>query len=374
MFDHVDVLNKLNNSLPLADRLISIHDVVKQHFPAISRIAVALYDPATDVLKTYAHSSGEDNPLTLYETKLSTASSLREIVEQGRPRVVQDLSVFGNSTQQHAQKISAQGYRASYTMPIYQNSEFFGFLFYNSYESNCFSEENLGLLDIFGHLIALTIINELTSIRTLLASVQAARHVTHHRDVETGAHVNRTAHYARLIAKELAEEHELDDDFIEHVFLFSPLHDIGKISVPDEILHKPARLDEREFEVMKTHAQKGREIIDELLKDFGLSTIEHVDVLRNIAQYHHEAVDGSGYPEGLRGKEIPLESRISAVADVFDALTSKRPYKEAWSNEEAISAIRRLAGSKLDKQCVEALVMNLETVLEIQHRFKDESV
>ena len=113
------------------------------------------------------------------------------------------------------------------------------------------------------------------------------------------------------------------------------------------------------------------EIIDELLRNFGLENIEYIDMLRNIAEFHHESVNGDGYPTGIKGDEIPIEARIVAVADVFDALTSARPYKTAWSNDKAIQALVAMAGEKLDKVCVEALINNMDTVLIIQKHFNE---
>jgi HD-GYP domain-containing protein (c-di-GMP phosphodiesterase class II) len=118
---------------------------------------------------------------------------------------------------------------------------------------------------------------------------------------------------------------------------------------------------------MKTHTLKGREIIDAMLKDFGLDSVQHIDVLRNIAEYHHEAVNGMGYPHGIRGEAIPIEARIIAVADIFDALTSRRPYKRAWSNAEAFTLLRELAGRQLDPDCVEALMKSPAALERIQH-------
>ncbi|MBI3773622.1 MAG: HD domain-containing protein [Gammaproteobacteria bacterium] len=373
LFEHVDTLGKLNQNLPLAEKLEFLHEILRGSYEFIDRISIALYDAKTETLKTYTHSSDGDNPLPMYEAKLSDAPSLRQIIDQGKSRVVQDLAIFADSPHEHARRIAAKGYRSSYTMPFFHNGNLLGFLFFNSFQPTPFDTETLAGLDIFGHLITSVITNELTAIRTLLATVQAARGITHHRDVETGAHVDRTAHYARLIAKALAPQYGFSDEFIEHIFMFSPLHDIGKIGVPDKILHKPGKLNDEEYEVMKTHTVKGREIINELVKDFGLDNIQHVKILGNIAEYHHEAVDGSGYPSGLHGDGIPIEARISSVADVFDALTSKRPYKTAWGNAESIAILQRLAGNKLDRDCVDALVKNLDKVLEIQHRFQDEN-
>jgi len=177
--------------------------------------------------------------------------------------------------------------------------------------------------------------------------------------------------YSRLIAQTLAEKYQLNDSYIEHIFMFSPLHDIGKITIPDNILLKPGKLTDAEMDVMKTHAAKGGEIIDNLLENFSLSNLNHVDILRNIATCHHETINGRGYPEGIIGDEIPLEARIIAVADVFDALTSQRPYKEAWSNDKAFETLHQMAGEELDKDCVNALLKNSKAVEDIQSQFKD---
>ncbi|MDH3343214.1 MAG: HD domain-containing protein, partial [Gammaproteobacteria bacterium] len=142
-----------------------------------------------------------------------------------------------------------------------------------------------------------------------------------------------------------------------------------KIAIPDEVLLKPGILSDDEIVIMKTHARKGREMIDDLVNNFGLHNIKHIDVLRNIAEYHHEAVNGTGYPEGKIQNDIPLEARIVAVADVFDALTSSRPYKQAWTNQKAIEVLNELAGEKLDADCVSALVNNLDEIEKIQQLF-----
>ncbi len=373
LFLHQDTLAQLHEDRPLSDKLRFLHQLIREDFPFVERLAIALLDEKTNTLKTYTHSTADDaTPLIAYEASLDDAPSLHEIIQKRRPRLVQDLAIFDQGKHRHTQKIREKGYRASYTMPLYQSGTFIGFLFFNSLEPHPFGPEILRQIDIYGHLIALVVINELTAIRTLLSAVKVARSMTHYRDLETGSHIDRTAHYARLIALELAPRYQLTDEQIEHIFLFSPLHDVGKIGIPDSILRKPGKLNDQEFEIMKTHPEKGREIIDEILKDFNLGTFGHVGILRNIAEYHHEAIDGSGYPRHLKGNEIPIEARISAVADVFDALTSSRTYKAAWSNEEAFAMLKRLADNKLDRDCVDALLNNEDKIVTIQQRFRDE--
>ena len=374
MFQHQDTLQSLNENIPLGEKLASVHNAIKDQFPFIQRIAVAIYDQKTDMLKTYVHSSGGDNPLQHYQSPLAKAPSLQQIIANRKPRIVNDLNIFADGNQQHSKVINKQGYASSYTLPMFLNSNFFGFVFFNSNVKDAFDDSDLHYFDTIGHLISLLIINEQSSVRTLLATVKTAHDMTHHRDSETGAHIDRMSRYSRLIAVHIADEHDLDDEYIENVFLFSPLHDIGKIAITDNILQKKGKLTEEETTIMRTHAHKGSEIIDSMLKDHGLDSFENINILRNIAEYHHEAVNGTGYPRGLHGSEIPLEARIVAVADVFDALTSKRPYKEAWSNHDAYAMLQRLAGGQLDKECVDALIANKEQVEQIQKEFAEDQL
>jgi HD-GYP domain-containing protein (c-di-GMP phosphodiesterase class II) len=125
---------------------------------------------------------------------------------------------------------------------------------------------------------------------------------------------------------------------------------------------------------MKSHTTRGLAMVEDIASNFGLEHLEGLDLLRHIAEFHHETLDGKGYPMGLKGGEIPLEARIVAVADIFDALTSARSYKPAWSNEEAFATLRKLAKDKLDADCVEALILNEKKVKEIQVQFLDRTL
>lgn len=369
MTQHYDALNELNKNTSLQEKIIAAHKSLNDIFPFIARIAVTIYDPDTTILKTYLHSSGSDMPLENYQSLLDEAPSLKAILDKGLPRVINNMLSFEDGTHEHTQRIGRQGYAASYTLPMYNNGKFFGFLFFNSNEKDVFTEQVLREIDVYAHLISLTVINELNAVFTLTAAIKTTGHLTHVRDPETGTHLDRMSRYSRLIAMNLAEKYQLSDLYIEHIFMFSPLHDIGKIAIPDRILLKPDKLDDAEKAIMKTHAAKGGELISELLENFGLENIEHISMLRNIVESHHETVNGQGYPSGLKGDAIPIEARIVAVADIFDALTSARPYKEAWSNEKAISTLKELAGETLDIDCVNALLESMEQVVEVQKQF-----
>jgi len=371
MFDHQDVFAPLNDKLPLPEKIKFVHNLLKGRFEFIDRIAVAIYEPKTDLLKTFVHSSGGDSPLSLYSAKLADSVSLQKILELGRPRVVNDMDIFSSASAEHSRRIAAQNYGSSYTMPMLLNGEFFGFLFFNSYRKYAFDDVVLRYLDMVGHMLSLLIIHEMSAVQNLLATVKTTVSVAQHRDFETGSHLDRMANYARLIAREVAKKHQLNDDLVEYIFLFSPLHDIGKIGIPDSILLKPAKLTEAEFDMMKTHTLKGGEIIDKMLENLRLDDLPHAGILRNIALLHHEAINGSGYG-GLKDAEIPIEAKIVAVADVFDALTSIRPYKEVWSNDTAFEYLQAMAGSKFDCDCVAALISCRDEIEAIQAKFKEE--
>jgi HD-GYP domain-containing protein (c-di-GMP phosphodiesterase class II) len=373
MTDHRDTLSALDEALPLQERLVAAHKSLQGMFPFISRIAVAIYDEKTDTLSTYMHSSGDRNPLDHYQASMSEAPSLKRILEQKLPRVINEAVTYDNGSAEHTRRIGRAGYAASYTLPIFNEGVFIGFIFFNSDQRDVFTERVLRQMDPYAHLISLMIINELSSIKTLAAAVSTTGRITHVRDPETGSHLDRMSRYCRLIAQGLTGKFELSDSFIEHIFMFAPLHDIGKIGIPDSILLKPDRLNDAEMAIMKGHAKVGEGIINDLIDSFGLHNFEHTDMLRNITAYHHEAVDGSGYPHGLKGDAIPLEARIVAVADVFDALTSNRPYKDAWTNAHAIETLMSMAGKRLDADCVMALLTQMDEVEKIQQQFGEDS-
>ena len=182
------------------------------------------------------------------------------------------------------------------------------------------------------------------------------------RDLETGEHVSRTATYVRKLAdlarKEGVYADQIDDHFIFMLYTLAPMHDIGKIVVSDQILRKPARLTNEEFDKMKEHAKAGGTVVREVLN--GVTDEEYVSFAANIASYHHERWDGKGYPTGLSGEDIPLSARIMAIADVFDALISKRCYKEAISREEAYKIIEEESGTHFDPNLVEVFLRHKE--------------
>jgi len=191
------------------------------------------------------------------------------------------------------------------------------------------------------------------------------------RDVDTGAHLERMREYCLLLTQLLADTPQysrtIDADFISSIYLTSPLHDIGKVGIPDSILLKDGKLTPEEFEVMKTHAEKGFQTLSAAAEKHPDHT--YLDMARNIAMTHHEKFDGTGYPNRLAGTEIPLCGRIVAIADVYDALTSKRVYKNAFTHQKSCNIIRCESGSHFDPEIAKVFLQHSEKFNKIRLSF-----
>ena len=181
-----------------------------------------------------------------------------------------------------------------------------------------------------------------------------------YRDEDTGNHLIRMAQYSRLIAEGLS----LEEEFCTSVEIAAPMHDIGKIGIPDHILLKPDQLTQAELNIMQTHPLIGFKILQD-------SPSKYLSMGAQIALSHHEKFDGSGYPYGSQRDEIPLEARIVAVADVFDALTSRRPYKTSWSNQAGLDYLRTNSGKHFDPDCVDSFIAQFSKAEQIQQLTQD---
>lgn len=198
--------------------------------------------------------------------------------------------------------------------------------------------------------------------QTRLQIIQCLGRAAEYRDNETGLHVVRMSHYSRILALAAG----LGEARAEEIMNAAPMHDIGKIGIPDAVLLKAGPLDETERSIMQEHVRMGAEILGE--HDSPL-----LRMARSIALAHHEKYDGSGYPAGLAGEAIPIEARIVAIADVFDALTSVRPYKKAWTVDDAIALLQKEKGRHFDPVLVDLFIDRLAAILEIRERYAEEA-
>jgi len=213
---------------------------------------------------------------------------------------------------------------------------------------------------------------ELSAIQDV--TIHAMASLAETRDNETGNHIRRTQHYVKILAEHLREHprfrHFLDDATITLLFKSAPLHDIGKVGIPDAILLKPGRFTPEEFEIMKTHTTLGRDAIAHAEQQLGMD-VDFLNLAKEIAYCHQEKWDGSGYPQGLAGDAIPISARLMAVADVYDALISRRVYKEGMPHEKAVGIILEGRGSHFDPDVLDAFEANMARFQEIAARFAD---
>jgi len=258
-------------------------------------------------------------------------------------------------------------------LPININQAYLGYIEFEN--ENGFTESSIGFMETLNQTLTFAFYKSLL-FRDLLAIVtDGLADLAESRDPETRLHLIRMSSYAQIIAKELRKSDKyndiIDNDFITNIKLTAPMHDIGKVSVPDSILLKPARLTDEEFDIMKTHAYEGSVVLRKIHQRFLQYNLNYFDMAAEIALCHQEKFNGSGYPNGLKENQIPLSARISTLADVFDALTSKRPYKEAFSLDKSYAIINESNGSHFDPDIVQAFFAAQETIENIYNKYKE---
>ena len=366
MHSHPNQLDSLHHEL--AD----LHRRVRTKVPHVDRIAYVQYDADDGLLKTYAESNIGIESFCHHEYPLKSCPTLLEISDSGTTRVIDNIPSTLTPNNIHSKWLIENGYRSSFTVPIYNFQQFMGFVFFNSYKKNLFSELVQKELIPFCDLISFLVNAEYSLLHAILASADLTKELSPGYKKESKEHVERISRYAKLIAKEVASLYELDDEVIENIHLFSRLHDIGKASMPNDILLKPEPLMEDEREKMKCHVKEGLAIVDRIIENLGAPKHPSIDLLKSIISCHQEFLDGSGYPNGLSHSEIPIPARIITVANVFDALTSHRPYKQACSVSAAMLELEKMVYSgKLDGNCVSALRNHQEYLSDIIRQFPE---
>ena len=266
----------------VTDRLRSLHDILRGRYPAVERIALVTYDAQADLLSTYASSSQDAASLTAHDVRLAEVPSLAVLARERRCRLIDDISAELVSSSRHTDWLKAQAYASSLTVPVFQGDELAGFLFFDSRRPKAFESETVAFLEVFADLVVRLYLAERTAARTLVGAVQLASQMGRMRDLETGMHLTRMAKYSRLIARAVSGVFGLDDAFVEHIHLFAPLHDIGKVGIPDSILLKPGPLDAAEWKVMRTHVDIGVSMARHRIDDLGRRTEQGAGVMLDV--------------------------------------------------------------------------------------------
>lgn len=291
-------------------------------------------------------------------------TSLVKVIKEGNPRVINDIKKYfeGKTVSRYNKVVIEEGIRASITLPLYINGNVFGLIFFSSTKENVYRSIHINMLNILANTIAASFNKNIMINDILLSSTIALAKITESRDHDTGDHLNRIKIYSRLLTLQLSKERKfqeiITEEYIDDIEKFSPLHDIGKVAIPDHILLKPGKLTIEEFEIMKEHAAFGAKVLKEADDNVRRSGRSFFSMGIEISGGHHEKYDGSGYPYGRKGDEIPLSARIVALADVFDALTSKRIYKKAYSFAAAYDIIMNEREKHFDPDIVEVFAKN----------------
>lgn len=274
--------------------------------------------------------------------------------------------------------IYEEGMKSAITLPLYTGGKYVGILFLNSFEKDAFRKSDVENLKVVSNILSHAYKRMLTIQNLILSMITGFTELVEEKDEETGDHLIRMASYSRAIAQELAKNPKffkvVNPKFIEQIYKQAPMHDIGKVGVPDRVLQKPGKLSDNEFEIMKTHTIIGFKILDHIESQCHGKFFE---IGKNIVRSHHERWDGKGYPDRLKGEKIPLCARIVAVADVFDALTSERPYKKAFDYDKSVRIIIEGSNTHFDPEIVNAFIRaqpKIEKLYKSFHKFSRKEI
>ncbi|HBC2018712.1 TPA: HD-GYP domain-containing protein [Vibrio cholerae] len=353
--------------------LTNMLEKIRVELPDIQRISFALYDEKKDSIKTCADSSPVSHDFVHYELPLANLPSLQQSKESGALRIIHDLANQAKSHTPHNRWLLEQQYCSSLVKPVFDQHTFVGFLFFNASMSHYFSASVVERLETYLSLIQQSICGEYALIHQLVDHVHQIETPSPEHWLHIKQHKERISRYARIIALDVADQYALDDELIENISQFATCHDLGKLALPADLLQKRASLANHEKEQVHNHIEYGIDLLNEVIAKLGTPHHPCLAVLREIMAYHHEFLDGSGYPFGLVSDQIPIPARIIAVANIFDALTAHRPYKQAQSIPHALLELEKMVSDgKLDRHCVNALRENQEELKEIVARFPEQ--
>jgi HD-GYP domain-containing protein (c-di-GMP phosphodiesterase class II) len=367
--------DRINHGTSLSDTLCFIFEEFRGFLP-VEWVGILATRP--DKLGVSLDRMYTDQTVQLREGEVFADPDARfdELLRAAKPLPIPSLQQY---VEQHSQahftaQLLRDGFGSAVYLPLSHTPESGMMLVFAAREPRAYTDEHLEwLANIAGqvmHSVERTVVME----DLVISAVSGLAKLAESRDPETGDHLVRMSLYSLIIAEQLASssdyQSQLDTNIIRDIYRFAPMHDIGKVGIKDEILLKPGRLTPEERTEMEEHPSIGGQVLRRSEAQVNAHGHSVFGVGIEIAECHHEKFDGSGYPNGLAGQDIPLSARIVAAADVFDALTSKRPYKEAWPIEKAMAVLREDAGGHFDPVIIDAAEASLPRMLEVYDRLK----
>jgi HD-GYP domain-containing protein (c-di-GMP phosphodiesterase class II) len=350
----------------LLDKLTSLHEVITVTFGFVDRIAISIYNQDNDELKTFIASCHGEDTLKPYACHLIERPSLLQLVRKGKPSVIKNLNIFSADAQEQLECGITLGFPESYAMPVYEQNQFYGFVFFNSKQAQVFDEGVLFKMDLFGHMISLMVMHELRAFYASVAHVTVQSRL-YPSDSVSSAHIERTSRYARLIKSKLSDRYAINNDLIEQMCVYRPIHGGEQIGLSDSLLIKAGCLTEKEYKVMKVYTELGREMIDRLIDNFNYEGLNRVSIISNMAEYHHGALAANeGQQVSLENGAL-VEAKIVAIADVFDVLSNQCGGE---GSTKVFEILKSMVVSELDRDCISALAACQEQIEDIKICYK----
>lgn len=375
------LMEEISISSSFQESLQNIFDSFKAYIP-YSYIGIALIKngEADRLVASYGVSNSSHTGLAnklLGLTVNVKETSLGRILDSGVPRIINDYEHYFDKREinTYSRILLDNGIKSSITLPLKVNHKNIGFIFFSSNLKNIYKTKHVKFLTMVGNAIAVSFEKNIFVDDLLYSSVLALAKLAEARDEDTGTHLTRMKNYVMLLTDLLKNHPEFKEQitpqFLTDIEKFSPMHDIGKVGVPDGILLKPGKLTPEEFEDMKYHTAFGANVLQEAEANLNQNSRSLFKMGIDIAYAHHEKWDGSGYPRGLSGEAIPLAARIVSVADVLDALLSKRPYKEAFSFEDSLKIMTEGKGKHFDPRLIEVFLENIDAFEQMSVQAKE---
>ncbi|MDA0154633.1 HD domain-containing protein [Vibrio sp. Makdt] len=374
MFDY----SQLNRVAAQDKDIIAIVDdlfrLAREHYPILSRLSVVLCSENRASNYFVSDTLCQEAEHRYVEQELKPESTLSRMAESLDTRIIHDLTSIKPTKQ--ISHLLQLGHQSSYTTPIHYQESNLGFVFINASSTGFFAKEYIQSdIAYISQLISSLFVQLFERQRHFQSSLAIALNMGHARDPETKEHLIRMGKYSEQIARTMSQSNnEITHQFIHRIRLYAPFHDIGKYRIPDNVLFSTGRFSAEERAIMNNHTLYGEEMINDVvsLSHHCSMCSDEIQFIKNIVRHHHERFDGSGLPDRLSHTAIPLEARIVTLADVFDALMSKRAYKHAWSLSEVMEYIETHNGSMFDPECVEALKQNLDGFMAIREQYNDD--